>query len=63
MLIIANTLLGFIIAMLLNFAWVWFWSRMHRPKNEELLENVHKQFYFSEPTQTYSEFSLQHYDF
>ena len=54
--IMGNTLLGFIIAMLINFVWTWIWSRLNKPEKEELLENVHKQFFFSEPQELYNEF-------
>lgn len=58
---ISNALLAILLALLILFGYVSYYSRLKKPTDDKLLEKIHKQFAYSEPvpnftheTKTYS---------
>jgi len=46
---ISNALLAILLAMLILFGYVSYYSRLKKPADDKLLERIHKQFSYSEP--------------
>lgn len=51
---ISNALLAMILALLINFCYICIFSRLKKPKEEEIMKKIHKQFHATPPTATYT---------
>ncbi len=47
---LSNGVLALFLALLINFAWVSHFSRIKKPKPEDIIANIHSQFHYSNPT-------------
>lgn len=51
---ISNALLALILALLINFGYICIFSRLKKPKEEEIMKRIHKHFQATPPTATYT---------
>lgn len=58
---ISNALLAMVLALLLCFAWVSFYARLKKPKDQDIMKHTLRQFNYTPPTATYK-YSTETYD-
>ncbi len=51
---ISNGLLALILALLINFGYICVFSRLSKPQEKELMKKIHRRFYATPPSATYT---------